>query len=199
MGYVGLNEYGQEIYTIDLDRSLYTHVIFNNGTDQTDDIALSELEVGQNGFWIGEKVSTKYALGGTYAFDPENDVYAPLRLYFYEKFADATVAEEWVNAFKLDLEEKSLRVAVTYQVGTTGNVAALDAAVEAYNTAHADAKIDAILGAKAIDATYIPANYNCNATEYALGAKTDRRLWMLNDSEDSVGLAALENYLYPVA
>ena len=153
--------------------------------------------MGQNGFWIGEKVSTKYALGGTYTFDPENDVYAPLRLYFYEKFADATVAEEWVNAFKLDLEEKLLRVAVTYQVGTTGKVSALDGDVKAYNEAHADAKIDAILGAKAIDATYIPANYNCNTTPYTLGESNDRRLWTLNDSEDSVGLAALENYLYP--
>ena len=42
MTYVGLNEFDQPVYSIIIDTSLYDMIIFNSGSYQTKDIALSE-------------------------------------------------------------------------------------------------------------------------------------------------------------
>lgn len=64
--FVETNGYGEDIYKIEVDLSLYDMIIFSHGTDgviatQTVDISL--LEYTNNGFYVTEKVNGKYQIG----------------------------------------------------------------------------------------------------------------------------------------
>ena len=66
MTYLETNSYGEEIYYIDVDLSLYDMIIFSHGSDrivvtQTIDISLTTYT--NNGFYVTDKVNGKYEIG----------------------------------------------------------------------------------------------------------------------------------------
>lgn len=63
MTYVKTNDYGEDIYKIDIDITNYDCIIFNNGSNQSKDISLDSIESG-TGFFISDN-SKGY---GTYKF-----------------------------------------------------------------------------------------------------------------------------------
>ena len=71
MTYVETNDYGQKIYKIDIDLSLYDHIVFTHGSNgvatgsQTVDISL--IENTDNGFYLTEKNSSGKYQYGTYS------------------------------------------------------------------------------------------------------------------------------------
>lgn len=64
MTYVGTNEYSEDIYKCEVDPSM-THIIFNNGSDQTKDIPLAGIVSG-TGFYITDAEP----FYGTYTYIP---------------------------------------------------------------------------------------------------------------------------------
>lgn len=72
MTYVGLNEYSQKIYSIEIDFSAYDHIVINNGAGaQTVDVDLAALTDGLDSFWINSTTdgSGHYNIGGYYTYE----------------------------------------------------------------------------------------------------------------------------------
>lgn len=73
MTYVGLNEYSQKIYSIEIDLDAYDFIIFNNGAGaQTVNIALSGVADGDNAIWIDKDNtdgSGHFNLGGYWYYE----------------------------------------------------------------------------------------------------------------------------------
>ena len=71
MTYVETNSYGEKIFKIDVDLSLYDHIIFTHGSNgvasgsKTIDIDLTS--ISSNGFYLKEKNSDGYYEYGTYS------------------------------------------------------------------------------------------------------------------------------------
>ena len=66
MTYLETNSYGEQIYYIDVDLSMYDMIIFSHGTDgnivtQTVDVSLTTYT--NNGFYVTDKVDGKYEIG----------------------------------------------------------------------------------------------------------------------------------------
>ena len=66
MTYLETNSYGEKIYYIDVDLSMYDMIIFSHGTDgnivtQTVDVSLTTYT--NNGFYVTDKVDGKYEIG----------------------------------------------------------------------------------------------------------------------------------------
>ena len=66
MTLLGANDYGEKIYKMDVDVSEYNRVVFNNGTSQTMNAALS---VASSGFYIAKDTPKKSMALGVYAYD----------------------------------------------------------------------------------------------------------------------------------
>ncbi|MBE6135928.1 MAG: starch-binding protein [Erysipelotrichaceae bacterium] len=66
MTYLKTNEYGEKVYEIS-GLSSYTSIIFNNGSEQTVDIAGTTIKADKNAFYLGDKNSDgKYTVGQWY-------------------------------------------------------------------------------------------------------------------------------------
>ncbi|MGN0453519.1 MAG: alpha/beta hydrolase-fold protein [Ruminococcus sp.] len=66
MKLIGTNDYGEQIYSIDVDVSEFNRVVFNNGSSQSMNAALS---VASSGFYITTQTPKKSMGIGLYAFD----------------------------------------------------------------------------------------------------------------------------------
>ena len=69
MTLLGTNDFGEKIYKMDVDVSEYNRVVFNNGTSQTMNAALS---VASSGFYIAKDTPPKSMALGVYAYDEAN-------------------------------------------------------------------------------------------------------------------------------
>ncbi len=69
MTLLGTNDFGEQIYKMDVDVSEYNRVVFNNGTSQTMNAALS---VASSGFYIAKDTPKKSMALGIYAYDEAN-------------------------------------------------------------------------------------------------------------------------------
>ncbi len=66
MDLLGTNDYGEKIYKMDVDVSEYNRVVFNDGSSQTMNAALS---VASSGFYIAKDTPKKAMALGVYAYD----------------------------------------------------------------------------------------------------------------------------------
>ena len=130
-----------------------------------------------------------------------------LNVVLYQKFVTSEQSTTLKNAFLQYLADNSIGITnLVWTLDVTGNAKALNDAVESYNGAHADAKYDVILGGKAWtdNCTYLSANYTSvkdaedTPIEMTIGDKTDRRVWILNDTDNPQAVNELVKHLLGV-
>ena len=112
-----------------------------------------------------------------------------LNVVLYKKFVNDDNAAALKTAFEGYLEEQKVEITnLVWNVGCEDAVADLNTYVSDYNTANAEAKFDVILGGKAFaNCEYLNGNYSVvmdgeNYKEMTIADKTDRRVWVLNDT-----------------
>lgn len=64
-----VNSYGETVYSMEIDTSVYDRIIFSNGTEQTTDTPVT---VANSGYFIQNKINGKHVLG-VYPFGQDNE------------------------------------------------------------------------------------------------------------------------------
>ena len=112
-----------------------------------------------------------------------------LNVVLYKKFVSDDNAAALKTAFEAYLTEQKVAItSLVWNVGCEGTVSDLNTYVSDYNTANAEAKFDVILGGKAFaNCDYLNGNYSVvmdgeNYKEMTIADKTDRRVWVLNET-----------------
>ena len=155
----------------------------------------SEEVSGETSGETSEEVS-----GETSGETSEESKVIDLHVVYYEKFADASVQSAFETAFEGYLTANGFTKGdMTYESLTpSANGATFATDLETFQGT-VEYTVDVLLGAKANLGSYITTNYAVyqveGATfEYTLGANSDRRLWVHNDTVNTVGVEALVAY-----
>ena len=122
----------------------------------------------------------------------------------YSKYVSDERAKEIEDAFKAYLEEKEVALdGVVFTSTGTGNVGACAKAISDYNTEHASAKVNALLGANG-DSSNALANAGYkrySETNYLYGDKDteanqkNRKIWVEKDNDGTDAFLALVDYM----
>ena len=139
---------------------------------------------------------------------PNPDTVLPeLNVVLYKKFVSDDNSKALKNAFITYLNTNSVGItSLTWDVKIDGNGKALNDAVFEYNEANPSVKYDVILGGKSWtdDCTYLTSAYQVVADgedvpyEMTIGAKTDRRVYILKTTDNPNAVNELVKHLLGV-
>ena len=154
----------------------------------------SEETSGETSGEISEEVS-----GETSGETSEESKVVDLHVVYYEQFVSAAVQSAFETAFEGYLTDNGFtKGTLTYKSLDSADVATFTSDLEAFQGT-VEYQVDVLLGVKAKLGAYITTNYSVYKVdganfEYSLGDSTDRRLWVRNDTVNTVGVEALVAY-----